>query len=79
MKTTMLNPLSLAHHLRVAAAQYDRDAALARETFSTPATPEQKEGGERLARSFDDQATQARSWADALENFEDDIDLTYAD
>lgn len=79
MKTTVLNPEFLAQHLEVAADQYDRDATKCREHKDL----KQKEGMERLARQFDDQAKQARAWAHAARNvtrlgFEgDDIEMTH--
>lgn len=59
-KTTVMSATSLAHHLRVAADQYDRDAAHAKDVLGGDAA-------KSLARTFSDQATQARSWADAME------------
>lgn len=74
MARAYLNPAALAHHLRVAANQYDRDAQAARDAFPLP---EQQESARRLARCFEDQSAQAREWACALDHIDNDIRLTY--
>lgn len=53
---------SLAHHLRVAAEQYKRDAAGARELIEGDNT-----SFKRLAAQFDAQAAQASDFAMALD------------
>lgn len=58
LRAAGMDPDRLAHHLRVAAVQYDADADLMDGTQG---------GGDRIAAEFRAQAKEARTWADALE------------
>lgn len=59
-----IDPDVLAHHLEVSAAVYERDATtiMAGVTDSSPVA----ESSSRIRDAFNDQAQQARAWADML-------------
>lgn len=76
MKTVNLDPQSLAHHLRVAAKTYTSNAEAVEEEARSICDPPSP-GWLRVSAQFTQQAKECIEWAEALENFEDPIDLSY--